>query len=260
MTQEHEASTEPVLEEVEQVSPEVVEPTQPSLDDKMAELIQRKVAEELAKVTEASKREIQSAKDKARSEVESALRRARLAEGTLGATRTHLQGLDPETARDFELAQLRAESQGRLSLEQEDQARRQQETYGQALNDSLHAHLAELGIDPNDDRIDWATESPDYVSGRRRFDTSVTKIIKENASALEGSIDKKIKEATEKMKKDLGVEDANSVDTAVSGGVSKSGIPTDINKFRTWVENLPQEEYVKLKPEIDKMQASGGIK
>ncbi len=247
-------------EKEEQVSEEKVDKEstkEPTPEEKIAKLISEKVAEEITKQTEASKREIQSVKDKAKAEVESAQRRARLAEGIDVATQTHMKELDPETLKDFELARLRAESQGRLSLEQEDQARRQQESYGKALSDSLHDHLGGLGIDPNDERIDWAEDSADYVSGRRRFDTSVAKIIKEKESASRESV---VKEITAKIKADLGVEDANSVETTVSGGVSKSGIPTDIIKFQKWVDELPQEEYEKLKPEVDKMMAEGKIK
>jgi len=254
---------EQVSEPKEPVSPEAgKEPTTPaptlSLDPKVAELIAQKVAEELAKVTETSKREIQSVKDKARREVETAQRRAKLAEGTLGSTQTYLKDLDPETAKEFELAQLRAEKQGRMSLEQEEQMRSQQEGYAKSLQDALYAHLKELEIDPEDARVDWAADAPDYVKGRSRFDASVTKILKERAKTSETDLEKRI---TEKIKKDLGItEDVNSVDTAMSGGVSKSGIPTNMNKFQQWVDKLSMSEYEHLKPDIDKMLAEGKIK
>ena len=51
-----------------------------------------------------------------------------------------------------------------------------QETLARALQDSLVAHLEELGIAPDDKRIDWAKDSSDYVQGRRRFDASLAKI------------------------------------------------------------------------------------
>ena len=258
-----EVKQEQVSQPTEPVSPEAgKQPTtpapEPSLDPKVATLINQKVAEELAKATEASKREIQSVKDKAKREVELAQKRAQLAEGTLGATQTYLKGLDPETAKEFELAQLRAEKQGRMSLEQEEQLRSQREAYAKSLQDSLYAHLKELEIDPEDKRIDWALDAPDYLTGRGRFDASVTKVLKERAKTSEADLEKRI---TEKIKKDLGVtEDVNSVDTSISGGVSKSGIPTNMAKFQQWADSISLEEYARLKPEIDKMLAEGKIK
>jgi len=43
----------------------------------------------------------------------------------------------------------------------------------------------------------------------------------------------------------------------IGGG---EGIPTNLEQFKKWVETIPQEEYEKLKPQIDKMRASGKIK
>ena len=40
----------------------------------------------------------------------------------------------------------------------------------------------------------------------------------------------------------------------------KGGIPTNLEQYKKWVENLSQSEYEKLKPEIDKMKAAGKIK
>ncbi len=159
---------EPVSEEKEPVSPEKVE-EETTETPSPEELLQKKIEEAVSKAvttavateTEKAKRELQSTKDKAKAEVESAQRRARMAEGIQTATRSQIQTLEPEVAKDFELAQLRAESQGRTTFEQEEQTRRQQEAYGKSLNDSLHAHLRGLGIEPNDERIDWAEDAPD---------------------------------------------------------------------------------------------------
>ena len=38
------------------------------------------------------------------------------------------------------------------------------------------------------------------------------------------------------------------------------GIPTNLEQYKKWVENLSQSEYERLKPEIDKMKAGGKIR
>jgi len=49
-------------------------------------------------------------------------------------------------------------------------------------------------------------------------------------------------------------------DSGLSSGGNVSGIPTDINKFKEWVENVSQEEYEKLAPQINAMRRQGKFK
>ena len=239
-------------------------PPEPSPEEKrIAEAVQKAVSEAMVKATETSKREIQSAKDKARAEVESALRRAKLAETTLHATDAQLKDVDPETAKEIELARFRAERQGRASLEQEELARQQiQQTYDNFYS-GLGSYLNRLGIDPQDKRVDWGDQTKmSLVEIQQRVLNSAAEIQVEKAKALESSLDQKIKEAETRIKKELNPNqvDLNSVDTRMSGGTSGSGIPTDIKKLGAFVSGLTDAEYLKLKPDIDKMMAEGKIK
>jgi len=219
--------------QTEQVPPTtpVVEP--PALtkeqEAKVNQMIADATATAVAEAKILGKRELQSAQDKNRAELARAERRARLAEGSLGASRTQLQSLDPEVAKEMELAELRAERAGRLTLEQEDALRQQQEVQGRALSDSLHAHLTALGIDPNDKRIDWATDSTNYVQGRSRFDASLAQIIKEEKQTMQNSLEKRLKDLEAKMVQ-AGI-DVNSVSTAASVGATAGSDAEFIKKF-----------------------------
>ena len=249
---------------VETVSTEGIKPPEPSQEEKMAEMIRQAVGVEVAKATELAKRELQSVKDKSKAEVESALRRVRMAESTNEATRRSLQSLDPDTAKDIELAQLRAERQGRQSLEREEGLTRQQAEFHQQFQSNQTQFVTSLGIDAQDQRIDWGNESKErgnFLEAQQRFLDSVSKIQKENVKVAEGNLDKKIKEAETRIKRSLGYEDVNSVSTAASVGVSSEGIPLDINKFREWIDKVPQKEYEeKYAAKVKELRRQGKIK
>lgn len=269
MTQDNEVvqKTEPVPTEgqVSQgtESPAVVQPTpEEILNQKIADAVTKALAEGNEKSRqdrEMAKREIQSAKDVALD----AQRRAKLAETALGAARTHLQSVDPDAGEKLELVELRAREQSRLAVEQEEQTTQQatqyQATIVQRFHDDMTQFVTGIGINPSDQRIDWATDAPDLLTRQKRILDSVTKVQKENVKAQELSIDKKFKEATERMRKELGGEDVNSVET-LTGGVSVDGIPTDITRFRKWVADLPQAEYEKNASKINQMMREGKIK
>jgi len=209
-----------------------VETPEISAEQKMATLIQTEVAKAIALEMEKSKRELQSVKDKARAEVESAQRRARLAETTLGTARTKIGEQDPELAKELELQELRAREQGRMTLEQEEQLRQQQTAFAQKLNASLIAHLESLGIDPKDSRIDWASDATEYVQGRSRFDASVAKIIgadKQTMQTEKSSLEKRLSDLEAKVNQ-VSVE-ANSVNTTTSQGVVAGSDAEFIKKF-----------------------------
>ena len=220
--------------QAEQVSPPttaVVEPQAltPEQEAKVTQMIADATARAVADAKDIGKRELQSSQDRNRAEVARAERRARLAEGTLGATQTQLQALDPDVAKEMELAQLRAERAGRYTLEQEDALRQQQEVQGRALSDSLHAHLTALGVDPNDKRIDWATDSTNYVQGRSRFDASLAQIMKEDKQTMQTGLEKRLRDLEAKMAQ-AGIE-VNSVSTAASGGAATGSDAEFVKKF-----------------------------
>jgi len=228
--------TEPVSP-VEPVSPEVVAPPEPSPEEKMAALIEQKVSEAIAEATaqavakakELGRRELQSQQDHNRAEVETAIRRAKIAESTSNVARQRLQESDPEAAKEIELSELRMREANRAAFDQGEAQRRQQETLGVALQNSLTAHLETLGIDPKDKRIDWAVDSSDYVQGRSRFDASVAKIVKEERQTMQNSLETRLKDLEAKLSQ-VNIE-ANSVLTTTPPGVVAGSDAEFVNKF-----------------------------
>jgi len=203
--------TAETLGNVEQEEPKSL--TKEDVQQMIAEATKQAVAE----AKDAGRRELQGQQDRNKREIEKAVRRAERAEGVLSTAQKRFEETDPDVAKDLELERLRQDQQSRLTFEQEEEVRQRQENYTKTLNDSLYAHLQALGIDPNDKRIDWAEDSPDYISGRAKFDASVTKIIKEEQQTAQTGFEKRLKELEAKMTQ-AGIE-ANSVETTTSLGV-----------------------------------------
>jgi len=224
-----EVQTQELVSQEEPVSPAGEKPAEISQEEKLAELIQQKVATEIAKATEASRREIQSVKDKARAEVESALRRAHAAEYTMGATRTQLQSLDPDVAKEMELTEFRVKEQNRAIAEQEEQSRRVQTEHHQQFFTGLANYITGLGIDIQDQRIDWAQNASNYYEAQNRVLDSVAKIQKGNTQTTQGGLEKRLKDLEAKLAQ-AGIE-ANSVDTTTSPGVVTSSDTEFVKKF-----------------------------
>ena len=209
--------------------PTVVAPLEPSPEERMAALVEQKVAEAIARSTEAAKREIQSTKDRATAEVNAALRRASLAESTLGEARTHLQDVDPEVAKEMELVELRSREKGRKAMEQEEAMRQQQIAFHEQFHSNLIQFIAGLGVDPSDKRIDWGSDSPNYLEAQRRVLDSVSKIQKENIQTMQSGLEKRLKELEAKVGQ-ANIE-ANSVATTTSPGVVAGSDAEFVKKF-----------------------------
>ena len=237
-----EVSEETPLPEVETPQPQ---PLTAEQESRVAQL----VTEQLEAAKETGRREMQGKKDR---EVADAQRRTRYAEDSLGRVRGRYSELEPEARQTLENEDLRGELNFYRTRDAQEAQERQAITFTQTLNASLLAHLEDLGIDPHDKRIDWANDATDFVQGQSRFNKSVAKIVKEDKSKVH-------READEKLAKERKEQGLDSVDTSVPVAVSK-GIPTDLTKFREWISGLPQGEYEKLKPDIDKMMAENKIK
>ncbi len=194
-----------------------VEPTQPTPD----ELLQTKIAEAVSKAvaleTEKARRELQSTKDRAMAEVNTAQRRARVAETVLGSTRTSLQTEDPDLAKTMRLAELEAEKRSRAEVEQEEVLIHQQQEFHNTFISGLSQFITSLGVDPTDKRIDWAADSPNYLEAQRRVLDSVSRIQKEQVQTMKTGLEKRLSDLEKKVGK-VNVE-VNSVDTTTSGGV-----------------------------------------
>lgn len=188
---------------------------QPFNEDQQAR-IQQMIAEETDKV----RRTIQSDKDKAIAEVRrEADRKARLAEGKVSAYETSFKGLDEETQRDIELAKYREQDKQYLSLAQEEQRRQDEAVYFQRMNDSLVDEVRTWDIDPEDKGIDFASDAPDYFTGRKRFIGSLQKIVREKQKEDADKVKDDFKNLESKLRKDLGLD---SVDTTAGSGGSDS--------------------------------------
>lgn len=228
-----------------------IPPKELSQDEKIAELVRQQVQAEIARQTELSKREIQSAKDKARKEVEEARRRAMSAEGVLTSTRTQLRESDPEIATNLELAELRARDAVRARQEQEETLQRQREEFNAQFRGNLENLADSLGIDKKDPGLDWGEDAPNYLEAMKRFNASAVAIRKAKDVKAEKEMEDRI---TAKLRKDLDIDktEANSVSASMSSGISTSGgMPTDIEAFRKWIADLPQAEYEKNQKAID---------
>ena len=152
-----------------------------ALEPLTAEAIQKAISEG----TERALREIQSQKDRAIQEVRSGSRQtARVTDNSFDYLRGELAGLDPDVAKDVELAALRA----RAKASQDASVQTQQETaaqnFRQEFTDSLTSLAESAGIDKNDKALDWAEDAgTDYLTRMKRFQTSVVKVIKAGAGA-----------------------------------------------------------------------------
>ena len=216
-------TTLPAVETLPEPSPEEI---------RISELITKKIAEETAKFAtslEAARREIQSTKDRATTEIAAATRRARLAEGALGATRTQLQQLDPDVAKEMELAEYRAREAGRAGIEQEEAVKQQQATFHGQFYSNISQFITGLGVDPNDSRIDWGSDSPNYLEAQRRVLESVSKIQKEKIQTTQSGLEKRLKDLEAKIKQ-ANIE-VNAVETAASVGAVAGSDAEFVKKF-----------------------------
>jgi len=228
--QQEQVSTTELVSPAEEVKETT--PAQALTEERVQELIAQATIKAVEEAKEAGKRELQSAQDRNKAELARMERRAKTAETTLTAARTQVQSIDPEVAKEMELAELRAEKQARTTEEQQDILSQQQSSQAKEVQESLNAYLGELKIDPKDARLDWADDAKDYISGRTRFDASVAKIITEERQAVEGSLAERLKALEAKIT--AGEIEANSVNTAASVGVVEGSDEDFVKKFASY--------------------------
>ena len=186
---------------------------------RMQQLIAEATTKALEQGKETGKREMQGAKDR---EVAEAKRATRLAEDRAKVMTSSLSGLDEESRKEVELAQLRQERNIYADAEKEDRAVKAQEQYAERLVNSINESIRELGIDTADKRLDWATgERIDPVEGRQRLDASIAKILKEEEGKRMTSFQEELKKDFAAMKaelrKDMGLESHDKGDNAGGG-------------------------------------------
>ena len=173
----------------------------------------KQLTDKLAEQTDLSKREIQSFKDKALKEIESAQARAQFAEDTLTSVEAGFKETDPEAA---EKARLQAEVTHYRRTGVAQAQRQQVEVFDKSFQENMNQFITGMGIDPNDKRIDWGTDAKDYLSKQQRILASVNKIQKEGQKALQDNLTQQQTDFEAKIRKDLGLD---SEDTSISAGV-----------------------------------------
>lgn len=187
---------------------------QPLTEEKVQQMIAEssQLAEQQGE--EKGRRWMQSKKN---GEVTDALRRAKLAEDELAGVSAGLGDLDDDAKARLELARYRSRDQHYQKWEQEEAQRRQfRETYD-AFNANMNQFIAEVGLDPNDKRIDWGDESEPLLAKQQRILGVVGKLQKEKEKESKDSVSQQVKDAEAKIRKDLGLD---SVDTSASAGGS----------------------------------------
>lgn len=198
--------------------------TQPLTEEVLTQRVNDAVAKAIAAQIETANRQIQSIKDKSKAEVEAASRRAKQSERTLTHVKGALKDADPDTLKEFELAELRSMVAGHQGMEQDEKSRREQAEFESKFQGSVTHHLNELGIDSNDKRIDWGSDASNYLDKRERIDASIRQIIKQNATDAEAALDNKLKDEMAKMRKELGLDSVDTANPTGAGGKSEEAV------------------------------------
>lgn len=216
-----------VKDEVKEETPSTeVKPEDKPKDESKEEpqpqpLTEERVQQMLAEQAESIRRQLQSDKDKAVAEVRrEADKRARFAESKTNAYETSFKSLDEETQRDIELAKYREQDKYYQSAAQEEARRQEEATYFQRMNDSLVDEVRTWDIDPEDKRIDFASDASDYFTGRKRFIDSLQKIVREKQKEAEDKVKDDFKNLESKLRKDLGLDSVDTTAGSSGGGDS----------------------------------------
>ncbi len=204
----------------------------------MAELISKGIADAFANEMPRFK---QSVRDIAKNEAG----RSKPEEGVNTAVRQALKGVTLESGEPIDALLDRADRDARLSrYETEAQEAEKSKQAIEAGQQNLYMTLRNLGIDPNDSRINWALGETDYNKGQQMFAASVKAIL--------GTPVK------EEKKPDANA-DENFVDTSTSVGLP-SGVPKTKAGVTKFYLEASSEDIAKLGPEIDRALADGRIK
>ena len=207
---------EPKGEEPKGDEPKGEEPKPELTEQRVQQLIAEATATAVTQAREAGRRDLQSEQDRNRN-VE---KRARFAESKNQAYEASFKGLDEETQKDIELARYREQDKYYQSTAQEEARKQQESAYFQQMNNSLTDEVKTWGIEPDDKGIDYASDAPDYFTGRKRFTDSLQKIVREKQVKAEEKQAEDFKGLESKLRKDLGLDSVDT--TAGSGGGSDS--------------------------------------
>ncbi|MFH0897485.1 MAG: hypothetical protein V1850_05515 [Candidatus Bathyarchaeota archaeon] len=217
----------PAPEVKAEVKPEAIPQTPPSTEDIITQRISE-ATKTFRDEVEAAKREIQSAKDKSKAEVERERTKAQIAEETLKGFRGRVGELDPEVAKDFRIAEYESRDKALQAVSQNEAVAKQQEEFDKNFTSQMNQFITSFGVDPSDKKIDWGEDAPNYLVKQQRILDSVAKIHKANLKAAEEKQSQVIKDVEAKIRKDLGLD---SVDTSNPVGVkSDASSKAELNR------------------------------
>ena len=205
-----------VLVEGTPITPEApqpeVQPAIPLTQEAVDKLIAQKLGESEKRFQQLGDRQAAEAYRK----LEWERKRGERLEQEAQALRNKMVELDPEGARDSELAQLKQERQQEL-------VNQQTATFQANYTRGLYETLAEMGIDPKDPGLDWGTADLDFLTGQRRLLQSATKLAKEKQTKVhQEAIDRERAERkaeNQRLRQEMGLD---SVDAHIPPGGSSS--------------------------------------
>ena len=229
--------TKPVSQPVEPEKAEQQATQQPLSEERVQQLIAEATQMAIDQAKDLGRRELQSQQDRNRAELLRAERRAQQAEARLNAYDGSVVNLDDESKTAIEQARLRGDNKYYQDLMKEEETRKQQETYANQLTQSLKEEATSLGIDPNDNRIDYALDESDYFKGRQRFTGSLSKIVKGNQDVASKQMQDAFKTMEANLRKELGLD----VVPLSSGAAVDTSEATFIKEYNDGIRNSPSD-------------------
>lgn len=191
------------------------------------EAVAKMIQDAVAPIKDQASRDIQSLKDKSRTEIEKANRKAEVAENTLNQARAKLRETNPEVVAELEAAELKETVRHYQSRDAEEQTQQQFAQFDQTFKANVNRFVTKLGLDPSDTRIDWGDDAKDYLDKQSRILESVTAIQKAENKKADEKRSQEVKDIEARLRKDLGLD---SVDTG--NPVGANSVKTDDRKLK----------------------------
>ena len=215
MTTENSVTQEPVQTTTEGQT----QTNEPSPEERLAKLIDERVAQEIDSkiktLTEQSRREIQSAKDKAKVEVQRAQRDTQQMSQAFDFARAQVGQDDPELATRLRLAQLEASQRTTAQQEAERQYEEARQKAEEDFQTSIKSIITGLGLDPSDPKIDMAGDTQNFTEKMSRILSSAVGVHNENVATREKGFEERLKALESGQQRQTNVEQ-NSVESTSS--------------------------------------------
>ena len=197
-------------------------------------LTKEMIAEMMTEKIEEAKRHFQGVKDRevkaVRKEVNIFKRRAEQAESQIGAF-NQIAATNPQLSAQLRAATMATQAQALQERELRDQA----EQARQDFFDRMATIPEEFGIDPNDKRLDYAEDAEDSIAATVRLNKSISKIIKEDKSALEKRMEQAIEDKFNRLRKEEGFDSVDTTTSSSAGG--KTFTVAQVSDRAFWEKN-----------------------